>query len=156
MQRLDGEFEDLPDAWVGESNFEQISVEDIDELVKLYSTARADYELKTKLAKEANAVCESLKAKIINILDSASKKNWQVDGVGRITRTTRYSPQVINKEDMIKHFQDKGHEEFLAFVSVNHMTLGSYVKQEKEANPDFSMPGVEMIEVPNISFTRSR
>lgn len=142
--------------WGVETNYEDVSVEEVDSLVRDYSAKRKEYEEKNKLAKEAYGECELLKGKLIALLDSAGKTNWNVDGIGRISKTKRVGARVTDKVQMLKHFKELGPEAYLSFVSVNSRTLSAYIKQETENNEKFQMPGVEATEIPNISFTRSK
>jgi len=142
--------------WGSSTNFEDISVEQVDKMVLEYSEARTKYEKLSKDTKELYSICEAIKFKIIAVLESAGKKKWEVDGIGRVSRTQRMSPKISDKIEMLKHFRSLGEDEYLGYVSVNSRTLGAYIKQEKENDPSFNMPGVELTEIPNISFTRSK
>lgn len=145
----------------GETNFEEVSVEALDKAFNEYVEARNDYEQKDKIKKEAYAVYQDLEWKFLDMLKSAGKTNWNVDGLGKCSeyeRTTYSTPKTIqDKQALAKYIQDKyGKESFWELFSINSATLNSWAKEELQ-NAEERIPGLgEANTIKKLRLTRSR
>jgi hypothetical protein len=135
------------DAWESETKREAISVELLDQLMKEYELARTRYEETKEISDEAYKLAENRKAELIDLLERAGKRNWAVDGIGKVSvsekMTIRVPQDLMKKKDMLSFFRTLGEDRYLSMVSVNHMTLNAFYKQETEADPNFRIPGCE-------------
>lgn len=135
------------DAWETETKREEISVDLLDTAMREYEHARTRYEEMKEIADEAYKLAESRKAELIDLLERAGKRNWALDGVGKVSvaekLTIRVPQDLTKKKEMLSFFRTLGDDRYLAMVSVNHMTLNAFYKQETEADPNFRIPGCE-------------
>jgi len=145
----------------GETNFEDVSVEALDQAFSSYVEARNDYDEKNKTAKEAHAIMADLEWKFLDLLKSAGKTNWNVDGLGKCSeyeRTTYQTPKSAeDKKALAKYIQDKyGKESFWNLFSVNSQTLNSWVKEELQ-DTEQMIPGLsEPSTIKKLRLTRSK
>lgn len=153
----------MTQAWAAaeESIREEIPVSELDDQMKSYLDAREDYDAKKKVSNEADAVCKEEKRKLVELLKRAGKTSWDIEGVGKASITNRTMTTVPKdpeaKKEMLAHFRQLGPDRYLHYVSVNSMTLNSYINQELENDPSFQMPGCELPTVTeNITFRRKK
>lgn len=136
-----------PDQW--EVPTEEVSISELDEAVKAFQEARIDYETKKKISNEADAVCKEAKKKLYNLLNSAGKKSWEVEGIGKVSKYETFSFKTpkspIEKQALAKYMQDKyGKDVFWEMFSVNSMSLNSWANQEFDNDPSLvKIPGLE-------------
>lgn len=150
---------DLTSQWEEQLPYEEVSIQELDDAVAAFVAAREDYDAKKKISNEADAECKLLKRKLVELLNRSGKSNWEVDGLGKAIKTTKFSSRVPKdiaaKKQMLQYFRDLGPEVYLSMVSVNSATLNAYINQEIEHNPEFKLPGVEdPVGQENISFRR--
>jgi len=135
------------EAWDTETTREAISVDALDKAMRDYEESRASYEEAKRISDERHAISEASKSELIDLLERAGKRNWSVDGVGKVTLAEKLTikvPQSLDaKKEMLKYFRTLGEDRYLAMVSVNFMTLNAYYKQEQEQDPNFRIPGCE-------------
>ena len=133
------------DQW-NEQTAKEVSVEELDSLLVAYQDARADYDEKNQIKKEADAKMKEAQAKLVSALTDAGKKSWEVEGLGKATIVNKFSittpKDFESKKQMLQHFRDLGPEVYLSKVSVNSRTLNAYFNEEKKNNPEFTIPGV--------------
>lgn len=144
--------------WQQPSN---ITIEQLDEAVCKLSSLERDYEEKKKISNEANAVYETQRTYLLNLLQSAGKTKFHVDGMGTVSVAIKAQVKTPkdpdSKKQMIEYFQSLRPELFYHYVSVNHMTLNSYVNEQLNTDPDFVMPGVgAKTETPELRFRKEK
>ena len=152
---------DLAELWNNETTSEDISIDDLDEVVKRYEQARTEYEAKSKASKEAHKVLEERKMELYNLMERAGKSKWEVDGVGKVssyaTMSFKTPKDPTSKKELAEYMQNKyGKETFWEMFSVNSQTLNSWAKQEFENDKSLvKIPGIEdPVARENIRFTR--
>jgi len=153
--------EDLTNEWAAEVEHEEIAVEQMDAAMVAFADARTEYEKLDRIAKDAFHLVEEKKLKMLSLLNRAGKKSWEVDGLGKITKSIRHrvkGPKDPEKKaEMLKHFRSLGPDEYLHYVSINAATLNSYYKQAIDNNPEFELPGIDAPEaIENISLRRKK
>lgn len=122
-----------------------VTTEDLDKAVLKLVDLDKDYEAKKKISSEADAAYETQRAYVLGLLQATGKSKYHVDGIGTVSMAIKSSIQTpkdpVSKKAMIEYFESLGPELFNHYVSVNSMTLNSYINQELELNPDFILPG---------------
>jgi hypothetical protein len=135
------------DSWDSETKGEAISVEQMDRALEEYFLARSEYEEAKKQSDGFHAIAEQAKKDLISLLEAAGKRNWTLDGVGKVTvaekMTVKVPADMTAKTKMLEFFKARGEDVYNSMVTVNYMTLNSFFKQELENNPNFTIPGVE-------------
>lgn len=131
----------------------EISLGELDALVKEWKAAREDYEAKKELAKQANEKADDLKNKVLGILQAAGKKKYAVDGLGLVYTSTKYvvpTPKDNGSKRLLYDYINNvhGHEVLTSMLSIHHATLNSFYNAEaeaaaKEGIADFSIPGLD-------------
>ena len=135
------------DAWDEAEGAEDVSVDELDAALKDYVEKREDYEAKKKASNEADKVQKTAQAKLLTLLNASNKKNWEVEGFGKVGKVVKYSIKVPEdlgkKKEMLQHFRSLGPDIYIAKVSVNSNTLNAYYNAEKENDPNFEIPGCD-------------
>jgi hypothetical protein len=149
------------ESWEQETKKETISVEQLDRALEEYFLARNEYEEAKKKSDGFHAIAEQTKNDLISLLEAAGKKNWALEGVGKVNLaeklTVKVPKDLESKKALLQYFRGLGPEVYASMVTVNYMSLNSYYKQETENNPQFRIPGVEEGEVDKqLRFTRSK
>lgn len=132
--------------WENVTVREEVSIEELDQAVLAFKESREDYEAKKKISNEADVECKLKKKKLLELLERAGKKSWEVDGVGKVTETIKMAvttpKDFESKKQVIEYFRSLGDDLYYQYVSVNSQTLNGYYNKEKEINPDFHIPGL--------------
>lgn len=124
---------------------------EIDALLDRVLKARADYEAKDKIAKEAYHVRKELEAKFLAALAAIGKTSWKIDGLGTVSAVDTFNVPVAKtieaKRELWQYIVDKFGED-VAFdkFSMHSKTLNSFYKAELDSSEDkslFSLPGIE-------------
>jgi hypothetical protein len=133
------------EAWDEEVR-EEISTDEVDRAMSDYVDKRRDYVEKRFIAKEAKVLVDEAELKIIDYLNRMKKKSWELDGIGKITRTEKNSVKIPrelhDKVAMLNYFKSLGEDTYNSMVGVNSATLNSYFNQQRENDPTFLIPGV--------------
>jgi hypothetical protein len=136
----------------------EVTVQELDELVKELRAAREEYNIAKAISSEKNDVCEEIEGKLINLLTIAGKSSYELDKVARVTivnRTSVTTPKTIEEKEILFAFLEKkfGKEGLMAYLSVNSATLNSLYNKELsesiEKQIDFEMGTV--LSIPTIS-----
>lgn len=108
----------------------EVSVQELDEVVKELSKLRKEHEEIKAKASDVWAKCEAQEAKLMDLLEASGKKSYEVDGVARVTlvsKTSITTPKSLDEKkrlfDWIK--QQYGEEGLLAYQTVNFQSLNS-------------------------------
>lgn len=138
-----------------------VSTETLDAEVKKLVELEAIYEEKKRIYKEADDNYEMQRNRLLQILSSTGKSKYHVDGVGTISLAIKTAVSVpknpVEKAEMLKHFESLGPELYHAYVTVNHMTLNSYLNEQLQLDPSFVIPGVgEKKETPELRFRKGK
>jgi len=140
-----------------------ISVEDLDNLVKSYLEKREAYEAAKKVQTEKYNEYQRLETRLMTTLKAAGKKSYKVDGIGSATVVQKSVIQVPkdveHKRQLWEWIKNKyGVDTLDDMLSIHSAKLTSWYNEEAEANkenPLFSVPGISaptMVE--NLSFRR--
>ncbi len=131
----------------------EISLGDLDTLIKEWKLARERYEEFKKVATEANDKADALKEKVLATLQAAGKKKYHVDGLGLVYTSTKYTvptPKDNGCKRLLFDYINNAHgpEALTAMLSIHHQTLNSFYNKEaeiaaKEGIADFSIPGLD-------------
>lgn len=148
-------------AGIGEQN---VTIEQMDQIVREYREAREDYEAAKKIASEKHGHYEIAENRLVNTLKAAGKKSYKVDGVGAVVIAVKNVIQVPktteNKRELWSWIKEKyGVDVLDDMLSINSQKLTSWYNQEVEAHkadPLFNIPGIEApTAVESLRFTRS-
>jgi len=133
----------------------ELSISEINEEVARLVELDKDYEEKKRLYRDADEKYESQREKLLNMLMDAGVSKFHADGLGTISMAIRKQVSVpkdpVEKKKMLAYFESLGPELYNAYVTVNSMTLNSYIKEQMEIDPDFMVPGIgEIKEKPEL------
>lgn len=135
------------DQWDETEGVEDIPVSELDNALTNYILAREAYETKKKISNDADKVQKTMQAKVLTLLNASKKKNWEVEGFGKVSKAVKYSiktpAELENKKLMLQHFRSLGDDIYIAKVGVNSNTLNAYFNAEKEIDPSFTIPGCD-------------
>lgn len=140
---------------------ETVTTEELDFAVRGLKDLDEDYEAKKKISSEAHEKYENHRLFLLELLKKANKTKYHVDGLGTVSlaiKTQVKTPKdPDSKKQMIEYFKTLGPELFNHYVSVNHMTLNSYVNEQLATDPEFILPGVgEKTETPELRFRKDK
>lgn len=123
----------------------EVSTEELDKEVALLTLAENEMLIAKETYKKYHEEYERQRAKILEIMQAIGKTSYKVDGVGTVSQVIKYQvktpKEYEEKKDMISYFLNLGDEAY-NFLSVNHMTLNSYVNEMCQNDPTFAIPGV--------------
>jgi hypothetical protein len=130
---------------------QEVTTKQLDEAVQKLWTLRQDYEEKKRISSEANALAEQAEHDVLELLEKADKKNYQLDGVAKVIAVTKL--QVNTPKDLeqkaafFKWLKDNyGADGFLAYLNINHNSLNNLWNIEFEKSDDkvgFSIAGID-------------
>lgn len=140
---------------------DSVTTEQMDEAVKKLKALEDDYDAKKKISSEANELFENQRGLLLSLLQKTGKTKYHVDGLGTVSMAIKTQVKTPkdpdSKKQMIEYFQSLRPELFYHYVSVNHMTLNSYVNEQLSTDPDFILPGVgEKTETPELRFRKEK
>ena len=129
----------------------EITTKQLDDAVRRLWDARADYEAKKKISTEAFEAAEKAEEEVLDLLEQVNKKNYQLDGVAKVTAVTKLvvnTPKDLDKKsEFFKWLKDSyGAEGFLAYLNINHQSLQALWNSEFEKAEDkvsFSIAGID-------------
>lgn len=108
-----------------------VSVAELQGLVKELFDKRKEAEDLEDIVKEKNAYVDSLKQKVLSILEAHNQDNFQVPGYGSVYRTNKFQvsmPKEPEKAAKLRQYLiDTGSESML---TVNHQTLNAFYKSK--------------------------
>lgn len=142
-------------------NTSEVSTADLDKEVQKLVELEKDYEEKKKIYKEADDAYEQQRTRLLQILMETGKSKYHVDGVGTISMAIKSQVSVpknpLDKKEMLEYFKTLGPELYNAYVTVNHMTLNSFLNEQLELDPNFKIPGVgDKKEIPELRFRKGK
>lgn len=153
------------EEWMSEEQkgASEISIEELDGLVKEYLAKREEYEAAKKIQSEKYGEYQSMENKLMSTLKAAGKKTYIVDGVGRATIVQKnvitVPKELSDKRSLWDWIAAKyGKDALDDMLSIHSAKLTSWYNQESEQNKDnplFKVPGIQpptMVE--NLSFRR--
>ncbi len=140
---------------------ETVTTEELDFAVKGLKDLEEDYDAKKKVSSEAHEKFENQRTFLLELLKKANKTRYHVTGLGTVSMAIKTQVKTpkdpASKKLMVEYFQTLGPELFNHYMSVNHMTLNSYVNEQLATDPDFNLPGVgEKTETPELRFRKER
>lgn len=151
------------EAWENEAK-KELSVDEMDSLVKEYKSLRDDYEEKKKVSTEAYHKYKQKEGQILEALENSNKSKYFVDGIGTVSKEEKLrvsTPKdAESKKKLFKYFRDMGPDFYLSMVTVNSNTLNSFYNQESEKHaddPTWNIPGLGEPQVQKtMKFRRSK
>lgn len=140
MEEINFGFEEKP--------LDQITIQELDAIVKDMFAKRKQAEELEDQASELNKEVEALKFKVMDILEATGRLNHETPGAGKVYTTTKY--QVSYPKDPVEsakfrqYLFDHGMESML---TVNHNSLNAFYKSKLEeagegADPSAVLPGI--------------
>lgn len=140
---------------------ETVTTEELDFAVNGLKDLEDDYDSKKKISSAAHEKYENQRTFLLELLKKANKTKYHVTGLGTVSMAIKTAVKTpkdpMSKKQMIEYFQTLGPELFNHYVSVNHMTLNSYVNEQLATDPDFILPGVgEKTETPELRFRKEK
>lgn len=148
---------DLMQNWFDSTEeLDAVTVEDFDKYVEEYLAARAVAdEIEAQLT-EQNKKVMAMSGKLISFLDKLGK-NKHVIPQGTISKveTKKWKPSEGEyRESIIQELKDKG--QYDNVTSFNSNKFHSWYESEREINPNFELPGVELATSKYIRFSKSK
>ena len=146
------DFNSLADAFrVEKLSSASITVEELEGLIKDYTSKRKIYEEHKAAASEKYKETEAAENKVVEALQALGKKSYKVEGLGTFTRVMKEVVTVPKDLDKKREFFEwievtYGKDVLDTMVSVNHQTLNSFYRQEADKHKDeavFAIPGIE-------------
>lgn len=133
-----------------ETGTREITTRELDEAVQKLWDLRKDYEAKKAISSEASALCDEQETYVLDLLEKANKKNYQLDGVAKVISVTKLqvnTPKDLDsKSAFFKWLKDNyGAEGFLAYLNINHNSLNTLWNNEFEKAEDkvtFKIDGI--------------
>lgn len=118
-------FEEVP--------LEQVSISDLQAMVKTMATKRKEYDEQKKIASDINSEIETLEQKILSILEAHNLTKFPVDGIGTVYTSEKFQvsfPKDPDKAAALRAYcYDNGLDTML---TINHNSLNSLYKSKKE------------------------
>ena len=97
---------------------------------------------------------------MLKLLAETGKTKYSVDGLGTasvvLKKNTRVPKDFDSKKSMIDFFHAMGEDAYYSFVSVNSMTLNSFINEQTQSDPDFKVPGVFQEISSELRFTKEK
>lgn len=116
-----------------EKPFEQITVTELQNMIKVYSEKRKEYDAIKDQLKDKGAEVDELETKILATLEAHNQEKFSVTGVGTVYTTNKYSvsfPKDPEKANELREYclrNDLG-----TMLTINHNSLNSLFKSKKE------------------------
>lgn len=132
---------------------EEISLEEMDALVREMARKWAAHESLKEQASALYLEAEAAEAKVVAALKAAKKDSYKVDGLGTVSLTSKLVyrvPGTIEQKKKLFNFIRKnyGDETLMSMLGINHNTLNSFCTKEAEkagqAKENFALPGLEL------------
>lgn len=119
-------FEDAP--------MKEVTVGELQFLVKAMFEKRAEYEQKSNEAKILSEELETLKSKVLAYLQENNQTSFKVDGVGQVYTSNKYQVTMPKDSENAKKLRDYllGTEGLEGYLTVNHQSLNSLYKSKVE------------------------
>lgn len=144
-----------------------VSTADLDAAVKAMLDKKEEVDQVAKLKKSLTEQYEKLESTVMEMLQSAGKQKYFVEGYGTasiVARTSVSFPKDhASKQKFFTYLREKGGSGLLyEMTTVNYQSLNSYYKQELEALPEedrsgFKLPGIpEPTAQQYLRFTKER
>lgn len=112
----------------------EITVGELQFLVKAMFEKRSEYEAKSNEAKLLSEELEALKYKVLTYLQDNNQSNFKVDGIGQVYTTNKYQvtmPKEPEKAKILRNYL-LGTEGLEGYLTVNHQSLNSLYKSKVE------------------------
>ena len=142
---------------------EEISTHFLDNLIEDLQGKREAYEEAKKKSSALYSALQEHERKVMNTLQSAGKLKYYAEGVGTvnlINKLTVRTPKTIEDKQKLFDYIEQAHGNDLRWemITVNHTSLNSFFKNEKEGKPaDFRLPGIPEIDmVTELRFTKEK
>jgi hypothetical protein len=133
-------------------------IEELNSLVKEYADLRKRYQAAYQESSQLKHDCDTKKFDLIRVLTELNLPNFTVEGVGRISVVNKFNVRVPkdpeDRKKMLDYFRGKGDESDM-LLTVHSQTLRSLYNEEREHDPNFTIPGVDEPTLDqNLSFTK--
>lgn len=131
----------------------EVSVNELDVLVKELKVARGEYDAAKSISNDLHAKAEELENKLVALLTEAGKSVYEVEGVARVTivsKTQVTTPKTIEQKEALFNWieQKYGKDARLAYQTINYQSLNSlYNKAMEEAvlkGEELDIKGVDL------------
>jgi len=133
-----------------------MNIQEMDNLCKALKEAETDYKEKKKIATEADARRNQIRASILDQLDRAGMKSFK-SNYGTVTNVIKMSyatPKTIeSKQEFFQYVLDNhGEDAYKSLQTVNSASLNSFLNEVEATN----VPGLDMpVERSTLSFRKS-
>lgn len=140
MEQMNFGFEEKP--------LDQITIQELDAIVKDMFAKRKQVEDLESQASELNKEVEALKFKVLNILEATGRLNHETPGAGKVYTTTKYQVSYPkDPEDAAKFRQYLVDHGMSSMLTMNHQSLNAFFKSKLEeagegADPSSVLPGI--------------
>lgn len=140
-----------------EHNFEELTdttmtIGELDGLIKGMMNAKKDYEIKSAASKEAYAIFQGVKNKVLQALKEHNKKDYSIPGLCKLSTVHKISVKTPKSTDdkiaLRGYIWDKyGDDGVISYFKIGSRELNKLYKDLSESaharGQTFQMPGVE-------------
>lgn len=133
----------------------EITLEQMDDMVKAIKAARDDYEIAKDQASAAHDRVKKAETAVMASLKALGRNGYECEGIGKVSYYTKetYTTPKSNEDKvaLFAYIQEKyGDDALTSMVSINHATLGSWANKETESGDVMQIPGLaqpSMVEI---------
>jgi hypothetical protein len=113
----------------------ELSLGEMDALIKEMRTAKEAYEEKKKESTGLYKEFSALESKVMQALEAAGKKKYSVEGLGTFSivhkQVVKVCKTIEEKKKLFEWVKNKYGDDFLtSLITVNHATLNSFYNKE--------------------------
>lgn len=123
------------------------TTKEIDALAAEIKRLKEEKKVLEDSAKNVGKKLEDVIVKFTEAMEEIGKKTWKLEGVGSFTVKEQAYPKLNKDHESVKAFmnwmEEKGEDFYLSHVGINHNTLKRMYREEKEANPEVKIPGLD-------------
>jgi hypothetical protein len=129
-----------------EKELSDVSVSELQEMIKVLFEKRKTVEDQEKITKELNAEVDALKQKVLGILEAHNLDNFNASGVGSVYRTAKMQVSYPKDPEQAAKFRqyliDNGMESML---TLNHQTLNAFYKSKVSEAESQGLPIADVL-----------
>jgi hypothetical protein len=116
-----------------EKPLSQVTIGELQGMVKNLSEKRKEYETQKKIASSINEEVEIIEQKILSVLENQNLTKFNVDGIGTVYTSDKFQVSFPKDPDKADALRAYCYENGLAsMLTMNHNSLNSLYKSKKE------------------------
>lgn len=146
----------LEDWFSEETKIDNVTLTQFDKYIEEYLAQRDIVDGIEDQLKEANGKLKKMDQKLIEFLDHLNKDGHKTPSgaLSVVNKDTWKPPEGEGRQALLEMLKEKDiYDSVMAF---NSAKFHSWYKSEKESNPEFDVPGVELNSIRYIRYTRKK